>query len=70
MTKRFLTLTVLLKEETREDDALPIMEAIRMIKGVSTVEGNVHDISQWAAESRVRNDLLKKLIGVLRPDRK
>ena len=69
MTDRYLTLTVLLKKETREDDAEHILNAIRMIKGVEMVEGNIADRNQWAVESRVRIELGQRLMDVLYPDR-
>lgn len=37
MTDRYFALTVLLKKDTREDDAERILNAIEMIKGVSKV---------------------------------
>ena len=65
MTDRFLTLTVLLNEGMREDDAQDIIDAIKMVRGVKAVEGNVVDIEQWAAITTARIELGRKLIDVL-----
>lgn len=70
MTDRFLTVTVVLEKETREDDAEPILNAIRMIKGVLSAKGNVLDLTQYAAMTHARYELGEKLIDVVYPDRK
>ena len=41
MTDRFHSLTVVLEREIRDDDAEPIIAAIKMIKGVAEVTGEV-----------------------------
>ena len=67
MTDRYHSLTVCLEHDIRSDDAEPLIEAIKHIKGVLTVEGNVSGIEDWVAESRVRHDLHKKLFAVIYP---
>lgn len=69
MTDRIYALTVLLEEDTREDETQLIIEAIRMIKRVVTVSPHVEEQELWAAEERARMDLTRQLWHVLYPDR-
>lgn len=64
MTDRFNALTVVLKHDTREDDAQAIINAIKQLQGVLDVTGEVADISQDVAETRARLDILQKLTDV------
>jgi len=68
MTDRFYALTVILEKDIREDDAEPILNAIKMIKGVQDVKGNVSDPSTWMAEERARFELGKKLLNLVYPN--
>jgi len=68
MTDRYNALTVVLDRDIRDDDAECILNAIRMIKGVRSVTGNVADMESHIAEQRVRHELEQKLMSVLRPD--
>ena len=70
MTDRYLALTVVLERATRSDDAESIMSAIRLIKGVLSVEGNVADLNQYVAISQVRNEIGEKILDVVYPDRR
>lgn len=67
MTDRYATLTVALDRETRDDDAQPIIDAIKMIKGVMAVTGNVADINMWVAQERARRELAEKVWAVVFP---
>lgn len=67
MTDRFNALTVVLEADIREDEAEATMNAIRQIRGVVSVTGNVTNISDHIAEERVRHELFRKLLAVLRP---
>jgi hypothetical protein len=69
MTDRFSTLTVFLKEDTREDDCEPLIDAIRMFKGVLDVKGGVSDIEEHLAFTRVRSDLANKIMKLFYPDK-
>jgi hypothetical protein len=54
MTDRYVALTVTLDHEIREEDAEPILDAIRMIKGVAGVRPVVADANtHWARENAV-----------------
>ena len=67
MTDRYNTLTVVLEREIREDDAEKYIDAIRMIKGVLSVKGNVADYEEYMATERVRRELGEKIWEVLYP---
>jgi len=67
MTDRFGTLTVVLESDIREDDAEQILNAIRQIRGVLCVEGNIKDQLAYLAHSRVRAELADKLWKILYP---
>jgi hypothetical protein len=66
MTDRFNTLTVVLEHEIREDDAEYILNAIRMIKGVISVESNVSNITDHMALETARHELRKKFYDLLK----
>ena len=67
MTDRYSTLTVALEKDIRDDDAQALIHAIKMLRGVADVAGNVADVSQWLAETRVRRDLGEKVLAVMFP---
>jgi hypothetical protein len=69
MTDRYYALTVALEHDVRDDDAQGIIEAIKRIRGVLSVEGNVSDATNWVAEERVRRELGEKMFAVIYPDR-
>lgn len=66
MTDRFHSLTVVLEQDTRDDDAEPILQAIRMIKGVLSVSGTVADIESHMAEDRARQDITVRVFEALK----
>lgn len=67
MTDRFNALIVVLDKDYRDDDAEPILEAIRMIKCVQSVTGNVKNFGEsWIAESRIKHELRSKLFDVFK----
>lgn len=67
MTDRLNTLTVVLEQPIRDDDAEVIINAIKMVKGVLSVKGNVADHTEYMAEERARQDLGQKLWEVIYP---
>ena len=67
MTDRYHSLTVALDRDIRDDDAEPILMAIRMIKGVLSVKPKVADMDSNMAEDRARIDLGQKLWDVIYP---
>jgi hypothetical protein len=66
MTDRYNTLTVVLERDIRDDDAEYIINAIKMIKGVADVSGNIADNDFYAAQVRVRRDITDKIWEVLK----
>ena len=67
MTDRVHSLTVVLEENTRVDDVEPLIIAIKMMKGVISVTGNVADIESHIAEERARQKLGSKILEVIYP---
>ena len=66
MTKRLAGFVVVLGADMREDDAQAVLNAIKTLKHVQTVEPIEADMMQQMAEIRVRADLIDKLLAVLR----
>jgi len=54
MTDRYAGLVVTLERDIREDDAEPILDAIRLIRGVASVEPVIGDYRTHMAEQRAR----------------
>lgn len=52
MTDRIHSLTVVLDHDMRDDDIQPLIDAIKMMKGVRTVDTHVSDIASHMAEAR------------------
>ena len=68
MTNRFHSLTVVLEHEIREDDAESIISAIRQLRGVIDVSGNVADMDTYLAIRVARHELRNKLFDLLNED--
>ena len=68
MTDRYFALTVVLDRDYRDDDAEPILNAIRMIRGVQSVEPHVSDPTTHAAEVRAKQDLRERLWKLTKDD--
>jgi hypothetical protein len=66
MTDRIHSITLVLEENMRDDDAESLIEACRHFRGVIAANGNVADPSDFMAEQRVRIDLERKLFDVVR----
>lgn len=66
MTDRYHSLVVVLDENTRNDDAQALISAIRQLRGVISVKGNVVDSETYMAEERARQKLLTKILSILR----
>lgn len=67
MTDRYNQLVVVLEEDVREDDAQALMNAIRMLRGVISVEGNVVASADYAATIRAKFELGLKVREFLKP---
>ena len=67
MTDRYHTLTVVLIDDTRDDDCKPLIDAILMLRGVASVTGAVADLNSHMAEERARLALGEKLLAICYP---
>ena len=61
MTDRIKGVYVALDRDYRTDDAEAILDAIKMVKGVSDVAVNITDFDDWTNRSRIRMELSAKL---------
>ena len=68
MTDRYNSLTVALERDIRDDDAENLVRAIRQLRGVLAVTGNISTPDAWIAGERAKNELRQKLWDVLYPD--
>jgi len=66
MTNRFHSLTVALTDDIREDDAQCLVEAIKLLRGVAGVKGNVSDPGFYTAVVRAQHVTEQKLWDALR----
>jgi len=67
MTDRYHSLTVVLEHDIRDDDAEPLINAIKMLHGVLSVKGNVSSFEVHTATERARFELGQKLWEVIYP---
>lgn len=70
MTDRYNYLTVAMEKDIRDDDCQPLIEAIKMLRGVVDVTPHVVDGSAWAAEVRVRDEMREKVWRLFYPKEK
>lgn len=68
MTDRINALTVVLKDDVREDDVEPLMNAIRLLQGVVSVSMHVADIGGHIAKERAKAYYRDKIIDILLND--
>jgi hypothetical protein len=66
MTDRHAGYIITLAQDVREDDAKEILTALRMIKGVLSVEPIIADFDLHMAQERVRSEYRTKLIEFIR----
>lgn len=66
MTDRINSITVVLEDNMRVDDAESLIEAIRHLRGVVAASGNVIDPGNYAARMQAKNEMLEKLFKVLK----
>lgn len=64
MTDRYYALTVILKKDTRSDDAEPIIEAIKMIRGVEDVQPLLSDPVSYMAQERAKSQFRDKILQI------
>lgn len=68
MTDRIKGLIVVLDKDYRDDDVKAIVDVIRMVKGVVAVRKSVTDAEDWMNRTRVKHELLDKLVSILMPE--
>lgn len=61
MTDRINALTVVLERDIREDDAQPLIDAIKMMKGVISVTSNIVTPDSYVAQIRANNKVTNTL---------
>ena len=64
MTDRIKGLSVSLTHDIRDDDCECIINAIKMIKGVSNVKPHISNINDWMARQHIKEELRDKIIGL------
>lgn len=69
MTDRLKGVWVAFDHDIRDDDAEPLINAIRQLRGVLSVEPSISDPSDWNARQRVHHELAEKLWAVIHPKR-
>ena len=62
-------LTIVLEHDVRNDDIVSLITAITQLRGVLSVESHVAEIDSHVAERRAKNDLIKRLFKILKPDK-
>ncbi len=67
MTDRHAAYIVVLGDDIREDDAQPILTALRMVKGVASVEPVVADWNLHIAQSRANQEWRDRIWEVAKP---
>ena len=70
MTDRIHALTVVLEQDTRDNDCQPLIAAIRQMRGVLDVTPHVSDQASYMAEIRARRELGEKILAVIYPEAK
>lgn len=65
MTDRYIAFTVILDKDLRDDDAGPIMDAIKMIKHVREVKPLIAEANDYWAIGMARSSLVEKILKVL-----
>jgi hypothetical protein len=66
VTDRYFALTVVLEQNIRDDDAQPLIDAIKQLRGVLSVEPHISNLDTHQAQERAYAELRKKLWEVLR----
>ena len=65
MTNRIKGCTVVFERDIREDDAEAVLNAIRMVRGVLSVNPSLSTHEDWMAQERVKQEIGWKLWEIL-----
>lgn len=66
MTDRYSGVLVTFEKDIREDDAQSLINAIKMIKGVISVDPQISDHEHLMAKSQAKHELIQSLFQVLK----
>lgn len=69
MTDRIKGLTVVLERDIRDDDCEPLIDAIKMLRGVLRVVPLVDNANDFINRERIRRELQEKLFNALGPEK-
>ena len=69
MSDAINSLTVVLERDMRDEDVDALIAAIKQLRGVASVSGNVVDINAHVAETRAKQEIYLKLLRVVYPER-
>jgi hypothetical protein len=64
MSDRLKGCWVAFERDIKDEDAEPIMEAIRYIRGVQAVDASVTDSDDWLARQHIKADVREKLLAL------
>jgi hypothetical protein len=65
MTERYHTLTVVLDHDMRLEEVDLLVQAIRQLRGITSVSANVADYTSFMAEERAKRTLRERLWKIL-----
>lgn len=68
MTNRVNAFIVVLEDNVREDDIQETRLALQMIKGVVDVKPNIATVDNLIAETRVKREILNKILDFLKDE--
>lgn len=65
MTDRVGAITVILEKDWRADDAMAVINALKMIRGVADAVPEVTSVTDAIARVRVRREMIDKIFGTI-----
>jgi len=66
MSDRYHSLTVALERDIRDDEAEYLMDAIKLLRGVMDVTGNVTDPPSYTAHVRITHKVTQQLQDLIK----
>lgn len=66
MTDQYSGVLVTFEKDIRKDDAQSLINAIKMIKGVISVDPQISDYEHLMAKSQAKHELIQSLFQVLK----
>lgn len=65
MSDHYNALIVTLEDDLSQENAQPLIDAIKQLRGVLSVDPHVRDVNGYVAQIRARTEVIEKLIGVI-----